>query len=105
MDNYFPLSVHYLCFIGYNQYYTPHKHTTIDLSGDEHLGLYVIIAIAGYLTAIVRNPLTSVVLIFEITRSLSGFLPLAVTCLFAYFTANLLGSKPVYEYLLGFRSY
>lgn len=70
------------------------------ISGDEHLGLYVIIAMAGYLTAIVRNPLTSVVLIFEITRSLSGFLPLAVTCLFAYFTANLLGTKPVYEYLL-----
>ena len=68
--------------------------------GGNNLGLYVIISMSGYLTAVVRNPLTSVVLIFEMTRSLNGFLPLAVTCLVSYFTANLLGTKPVYEYLL-----
>ena len=70
------------------------------VKGDSNVEIYVTIAMAGYLTAVVRNPLTSVVLIFEMTRSLNGFLPLAVTCLFAYFTANLLGTQPVYEYLL-----
>jgi hypothetical protein len=70
------------------------------VKGDSNVEIYVTIAMAGYLTAVVRNPLTSVVLIFEMTRSLTGFLPLAVTCLFAYFTANLLGTQPVYEYLL-----
>lgn len=70
------------------------------VANDGNIEVYVIIAMAGYLTAVVRNPLTSVVLIFEMTRSMNGFLPLAVTCLFAYFTANLLGTKPVYEYLL-----
>lgn len=67
---------------------------------DKNLELYVIIAMAGYLTAVVRNPLTSVILIFEMTRSLNGFLPLAVACICSYFVANLLGTKPVYEYLL-----
>ncbi|MGP1569825.1 MAG: chloride channel protein [Eubacteriales bacterium] len=70
------------------------------IAGEENMEIYVIIAMAGYLTAVVRNPLTSIVLIFEMTGSLNGFLPLAMTCLFAYFTANLLGTKPVYEYLL-----
>lgn len=69
------------------------------IKGD-NIGLFVIISMAGYLTAVVRNPLTSVVLIFEMTRSLNGFLPLAVCCLLSYFTANILGTKPVYEFLL-----
>jgi len=55
---------------------------------------------SGYLTAIVRSPITSIILLFEMTQKLNYFLPIALCCLFAYITANILGTKPVYEYLL-----
>lgn len=68
--------------------------------GKENLGLFIVLSMAAYLTAIVRSPLTSMVLIFEMTASLSLFLPLGICCIMAYFTANVLGTLPVYEYLL-----
>lgn len=68
--------------------------------GDSNIAIYIILAMAGYLTSIVRSPLTSIILIFEMTQKLSYFLPLTICCLFAYYTANILGTKPVYEYLL-----
>lgn len=67
----------------------------------ENLVAFIMIAMAGYLTAVVRSPITSIILIFEMTQKLSYFLPLAICCLAAYITANILGTKPVYEYLLG----
>ena len=66
----------------------------------KYTGLFIILAMSGYLTAIVRSPITSVILLFEMTQKLNYFLPIALCCLFAYFTANILGTKPVYEYLL-----
>lgn len=66
----------------------------------KYAGLFVILAMSGYLTAIVRSPITSIILLFEMTQKLNYFLPIALCCLFAYFTANILGTKPVYEYLL-----
>lgn len=70
------------------------------IDNSTNITIYIIIAMAGYLTAVVRSPLTSIILIFEMTQKLSYFLPLAICCLFAYYTANMLGTKPVYEYLL-----
>lgn len=67
----------------------------------ENLPIFIMLAMAGYLTAVVRSPLTSIILIFEMTQKLSYFLPLALCCILAYYTANMLGTKPVYEYLLG----
>lgn len=66
----------------------------------EHVTLFVILSMAGYLTAVVRSPITSIILLFEMTQKISFFLPIAICCLFAYYTANALGTKPVYEYLL-----
>ncbi|KXB59035.1 ClC family H(+)/Cl(-) exchange transporter [Gemelliphila asaccharolytica] len=66
----------------------------------ENIAVFIIISMAGYLTAVVRSPLTSMILIFEMTQKLSYFLPLGICCLLAYYTANILGTKPVYEYLL-----
>lgn len=68
---------------------------------NNNIAIFIILAMAGYLTAVVRSPLTSIILIFEMTQKLSYFLPLAICCLAAYYTANMLGTKPVYEYLLG----
>ncbi|AME09129.1 MULTISPECIES: ClC family H(+)/Cl(-) exchange transporter [Gemella] len=67
---------------------------------EKYAALFIILSMSGYLTAIVRSPITSIILLFEMTQKLNYFLPIALCCLFAYFTANILGTKPVYEYLL-----
>ena len=66
----------------------------------KYAALFIILSMSGYLTAIVRSPITSIILLFEMTQKLNYFLPIALCCLLAYFTANILGTKPVYEYLL-----
>ncbi|WP_409994411.1 chloride channel protein [Bremerella cremea] len=57
-------------------------------------------SIGGLFAATVRAPLTGIVLVAELT-SRFGFLgPLIITCIVASFTAQVLGSKPIYESLL-----
>jgi CIC family chloride channel protein len=55
---------------------------------------------AAYFSAIVRAPLTGMVLIVEMTGNYALMLPLAVACITAYGVADLLGDLPVYEALL-----
>lgn len=61
---------------------------------------FVLLAMAGYFTAIVRAPLTGIILIFEMTGSVNQMLSLAVVSVMAYIVATLLKSKPIYESLL-----
>ncbi len=61
---------------------------------------FIIIAMAGYFAAIVRAPLTGIILMVEMTGSLSQLLPLIVTSAVAYIVAEELKNKPVYESLL-----
>ncbi|MCB6415958.1 ClC family H(+)/Cl(-) exchange transporter [Faecalimonas umbilicata] len=60
----------------------------------------VLLSMAGYFTAIVRAPLTGIILIFEMTGSVSQMLSLTLVSIVAYITATLLRSKPIYESLL-----
>ena len=55
---------------------------------------------AAYFSAIVRAPLTGIVLMVEMTGNYSLVLPLVVACLTAYGIADYLGDLPVYEALL-----
>lgn len=61
---------------------------------------FVIIAMAGYFTAIVRAPLTGIILLVEMTGSLSQLLPLIITSAVAYIVAEEMHNSPVYEMLL-----
>lgn len=61
---------------------------------------FMILAMAGYFTAIVRAPITGTILITEMTGSFHHLLPLAIVSITAYIAADLLGSKPIYESLL-----
>lgn len=65
-----------------------------------HVNSFIILGMAGYLTAIVRAPLTSVILIFEMTGNMEYLLPLTLICLISYALPNYLNSLPIYEYLL-----
>lgn len=65
-----------------------------------YINNFVVLAMAGYFSAIVRAPLTGIILIFEMTGSLSQMLSLGVVSIAAYVVATLLKSKPIYESLL-----
>lgn len=66
----------------------------------EYVRNLIILAMAGYFTAIVRSPITGSILITEMTGSFSHLLSVAVVSIVAYTTADMLGSKPIYESLL-----
>ena len=59
----------------------------------------VIIAMAAFFAAIVRAPVTGIVLISELTGSFSHLLSLSTAALVAYVVAETLGSKPFFESL------
>jgi CIC family chloride channel protein len=59
-----------------------------------------VVGMAAYFTAIVRAPLTGIVLMVEMTGNYSLVLPLLAACLTAYGVADFLGDRPVYEALL-----
>lgn len=61
---------------------------------------FIIYAMGGFLTVITKAPLTSVMLITEMTGTVTHLMPLAVVCLSAYVGADFLGSDPIYEELL-----
>ena len=61
---------------------------------------FVLISMAGYFSAIVRAPLTGIILIFEMTWNMSHMLSLSTISVMAYIVATLLGSRPIYESLL-----
>jgi len=65
-----------------------------------YINNFVLLAMAGYFSAIVRAPLTGIILIFEMTGSLSQMMSLSMVSIVAYITATLMRSKPIYESLL-----
>lgn len=64
------------------------------------MGNFVILAMAGYFTAIVRAPITGVILLTEMTGSFSHMLALTIVSVTAYMTAERLHSEPIYDSLL-----
>ena len=65
-----------------------------------YINNFVILGMAGYFAAIVRAPLTGIILIFEMTGTYSYMLSLSVVTIVAYIVATLMKSKPIYESLL-----
>ena len=61
---------------------------------------FVIIAMAGFFAAIVRAPITGVILITEMTGNFMTLLSLVSASLVAYVVADLLGGEPVYDQLM-----
>ena len=61
---------------------------------------FIILAMAGYFSAIVRAPVTGIILIAEMTGSFTHMLSLSTVSIIAYVVAYLLRSEPIYESLL-----
>lgn len=61
--------------------------------------VFAVIGMGGLLTAIVRAPLTAIVLMIELTGQYDFMVPLLASCLVAYGVAEGLRDRPIYEAL------
>ena len=66
----------------------------------QYISNFIVLAMAGYFTAIVRAPITGIILIFEMTGSFSQMLSLSLVSIVAYLVATAFKSEPIYESLL-----
>lgn len=64
------------------------------------LGNFIILGMAGYFSAIVRAPITGIILISEMTGSFSHLLSLSLVSLIAYVIPDMVRCAPVYDQLL-----
>lgn len=63
------------------------------------VGVYALVGMGAAFAGIVRVPLTSVIMVFEITRDYSIIVPLMIANLISYFLASRLQEEPIYEAL------
>jgi chloride channel protein, CIC family len=63
-------------------------------------GAYALVGMGTAFAGIVRAPLTSVIMIFELTRDYSIIVPLMLSNLIAFFISHRLQPQPIYEALL-----
>lgn len=66
----------------------------------EYIDTFIILAMAGYFTAVVKSPITGIILITEMTGGLGSFLSISIVSIVAYVTSDILKGEPVYEMLL-----
>lgn len=69
-----------------------------DITGSP--GAYALVGMGTAFAGIVRAPMTSVIMIFEITRDYSIIVPVMIANLLSYFISQRLQRAPVYEALL-----
>jgi len=60
-------------------------------------GAYALVGMGAAFAGVIRAPMTSVVMIFEITRDYAVIVPLMISNLVSYFIASRIQPKPVYE--------
>ena len=64
-------------------------------------GAYALVGMGVAFAGIVRSPLTSVIMIFEMTRDYTIIVPLMISNLIAFFISHRLQHEPIYEALAG----
>ncbi|MDR3199967.1 MAG: ClC family H(+)/Cl(-) exchange transporter [Spirochaetales bacterium] len=65
-----------------------------------YMANFIVLGMAALFTAVVRAPLTAVILVSEMTGSLSHLIPLIAVCAIAHATAQSLKTKPIYDEFL-----
>jgi Flp pilus assembly protein TadD len=63
------------------------------------VGAYALVGMGAAFAGIVRVPMTSVIMIFEVTRDYSIIVPLMIANLMSYFISSRLQDEPIYEAL------
>jgi chloride channel protein, CIC family len=64
-------------------------------------GAYALVGMGVAFAGIIRSPLTSVIMIFEMTRDYTIIVPLMISNLIAFFISYRLQHEPIYEALAG----
>ena len=59
----------------------------------------IMLSMASYFTGVVRSPITSVVILLEMTSARDMAMPLFMACTIAYESSRLIAKKPIYEAL------
>lgn len=62
-------------------------------------GAYALVGMGATFAGIIRTPLTSVIMIFEVTRDYSIIVPLMISNLLAFYISHRLQREPIYEAL------
>ncbi len=72
------------------------------LTGEEDVYLtnFVLYGMVGYFTAVIRAPITGVLLVTEMTGNFMNFLSLTIVALTAYIAAQAMHGEPIYDQLL-----
>jgi CIC family chloride channel protein len=65
-----------------------------------NVGAYALVGMGAAFAGIIRVPLTSVIMIFEVTRDYTIIVPLMIANLLAYYISSKLQEEPIYEALL-----
>ena len=61
--------------------------------------VFAVVGMAAFFTAVVRAPLTGIVLVVEMTATTTLLVPLLAACFAAAATATLVKSEPIYDTL------
>lgn len=64
------------------------------------VGAYALVGMGTAFAGIIRVPLTSVIMIFEVTRDYSIIVPLMISNMISYFISSRIQETPIYEALL-----
>lgn len=72
---------------------------SLGLWESNYILVFSLLAMCGHLTAIVRSPLTGILLVTELTSSFTFLLPLGISALSAFILAEFLKTRPIYEEL------
>ena len=64
------------------------------------VGAYALVGMGTAFAGIIRVPMTSVIMIFEITRDYSIIVPLMIANMISYFISSRLQKEPIYEALM-----
>lgn len=79
-------------------YYTAMSNFGIFVS--DYYSNFIIVGMVGYLTAVVRSPILSILLVTEMTGNFSNLLSTSMVAVIAYVIANSTNTQPIYESLL-----
>ncbi|GAB4276917.1 MAG: ClC family H(+)/Cl(-) exchange transporter [Candidatus Rifleibacteriota bacterium] len=71
--------------------------------GEFDLVIFLVLGMGGMFTAIVRSPLTGIILILEMTNQFFLLLPLMLVSIVAYGIPEAFSNKPIYDELLNIR--
>jgi len=66
----------------------------------QYINNFVVLAMAGYFSAIIKAPITGSILITEMTGSFTHLLTLSTVSIVAYIVTDLMNSHPIYDTLL-----